>query len=162
MKHNGRNACALIATVSLFPPFFYLLHSFHYQGDNKTIRPFVFKGHGSIAHSAWTHGSKGTLIEFLSRIMHQSVQAAPFPPPPLPLFGRDIAGHLRGMEWTSQRAAGIGDFDLFCRSSKNSGGVDRGIFNRGGLSQESLVPFGHERGVYPCDGSKMSGFYWLK
>ena len=55
--------------------------------------------------------------------------------------GRDIAGHLRGIfrYLTSERAAGIGDFDLFCTSSKNSGGVDRGIFHRGGLGQESLV-----------------------
>ena len=55
------------------------------------------------------------------------------PPPP----GRDIAGHLRGIfrYLTSERAAGIGDFDLFCTSSKNSGGEDRGIFHRGGLSR---------------------------
>ena len=56
------------------------------------------------------------------------------PAPP----GRDIAGHLRGIfrYLTSERAAG--DFDLFCTSSKSSGGVDRGIFHRGGLGQESL------------------------
>ena len=43
--------------------------------------------------------------------------------------GRDIVGHLRGIfrYLTSERAAGIGDFDLFCTSPKNSGGVDRGI-----------------------------------
>ena len=47
------------------------------------------------------------------------------------------SGHLRGIfrYLTSERAAGIGDFDLFCTSSKNSGGVDRGIFHRGGLAQ---------------------------
>ena len=28
------------------------------------------------------------------------------------------------------QATGIGDFDLFCKPSKNSGGVDRGIFHR--------------------------------
>ena len=58
--------------------------------------------------------------------------------------GRDIAGHLRGIfrYLTSERAAGIGDFDLFCTSSKNSGGVDRGIFHRGGLGQDSLVQQG--------------------
>ena len=55
--------------------------------------------------------------------------------------GRDIAGHLRGIfgYLTSERAADIGDFDLFCTSSKKSGGVDRGIFHRGRLGQESLV-----------------------
>ena len=54
---------------------------------------------------------------------------------------RDTAEHLWGIfrYLTSERAAGIGDFDLFCTSSKNSGGVDRGIFHRGGLGQESLV-----------------------
>ena len=39
----------------------------------------------------------------------------------------------------SERAAGIGDFDLFCMSSMNSRGVDQGIFHHGGLGQESLV-----------------------
>ena len=59
------------------------------------------------------------------------------PPPP----SRDITGHLRGIfrYLTSERAAGIGDFDLFCTSSKNSGGVDQGIFHRGGLGRESLI-----------------------
>ena len=51
----------------------------------------------------------------------------------------------------SERAAGIGDINLFCTSSKNSGGVDRGIFHRGGLGQELLVlydgGFGHEKKV---------------
>ena len=58
-------------------------------------------------------------------------------PPP----SRDITGHLRGIfcYLTSERAAGIGDFDLFCTSSKNSGGVDQGIFHRGGLGRESLI-----------------------
>ena len=43
--------------------------------------------------------------------------------PPHPPPGRDIAGHLRGIfrYWTSERTAGIGDFDLFCTSPKNSG-----------------------------------------
>ena len=47
------------------------------------------------------------------------------PPPP----SRDITGHLRGIfrYLTSERAAGMGDFDLFCTSSKNSGGVDQGF-----------------------------------
>ena len=51
--------------------------------------------------------------------------------------GRDIAEHLRGIfrYLTSERTACIEDFDLFCTSSKNSGGVDRGIFHRGGLGQ---------------------------
>ena len=40
---------------------------------------------------------------------------------------------------TSERAAGIGDFDLFCMSSMNSRGVDQGIFHQSGLGQESLV-----------------------
>ena len=55
--------------------------------------------------------------------------------------GRDIAGHLRRifLYLTSERAADIGDFDLFCTSSKNSGGVDRAIFHRGRLGQETLV-----------------------
>ena len=46
-------------------------------------------------------------------------------PPP----SRDITGHLRGIfrYLTSERAAGMGDFDLFCTSSKNSGGVDQGF-----------------------------------
>ena len=39
----------------------------------------------------------------------------------------------------SGRAAGIGDFDLFCMSSMNSRGVDQGIFHHGGLGQELLV-----------------------
>ena len=61
------------------------------------------------------------------------------PPPHHP--SRDITGHLRGIfcYLTSERAAGIGDFDLFCTSSKNSGGVDQGIFHRGGLGRESLI-----------------------
>ena len=61
-------------------------------------------------------------------------------PPPHPP-SRDITGHLRGIfcYLTSERAAGIGDFDLFCTSSKNSGGVDQGIFHRGGLGRESLI-----------------------
>ena len=60
-------------------------------------------------------------------------------PPHTP--GRDIAGHLRGIlsYLTSEMDAGIEDFDLFCASSKNSGGMDQGIFYRGGLNQESLV-----------------------
>ena len=33
----------------------------------------------------------------------------------------------------------IGEFDLFSMSSKNSRGMDRGIFHRGGLGQESLA-----------------------
>ena len=55
--------------------------------------------------------------------------------------GQDIARHSRGIfrYLTSERAADIGDFDLFCTSSKNSGGVDRGIFHRGRLGQETLV-----------------------
>ena len=67
--------------------------------------------------------------------------------------GRGIAGHLRGIfrYLTSERAAGIGDFDLLCTSSKNNGGVDRGIFHQGGLGQESLVrqmaAFGREKKV---------------
>ena len=73
--------------------------------------------------------------------------------PPHPL-GRNIAGHLRGIfrYLTSERAAGIEDFDLFCTSSKNSGGVDRGIFHRGGLGQESLVQ--QDGGFWPWKEGK--------
>ena len=71
-----------------------------------------------------------------SGYVYASVNVTPPPPP-----SRDITGHLRGIfrYLTSERAAGIGDFDLFCTSSKNSGGVDQGIFHRGGLGRESLI-----------------------
>ena len=60
--------------------------------------------------------------------------------PPHPPPDQDIAGHLQGIfRLTSERAAGIGEFDLFSMSSKNSRGMDRGIFHRGGLGQESLA-----------------------
>ena len=53
----------------------------------------------------------------------------------------DIARHLQGMfcYLTSKGAPGIGDFDLFWASSKNSTRVDQGIFHQGGMGQESLV-----------------------
>ena len=43
--------------------------------------------------------------------------------------------HLRGIfrYLTSEKTAGIGDFDDFCALSKYSGEVDRCIFHRGGL-----------------------------
>ena len=72
-----------------------------------------------------------------SGYVYAPVNVTPPPPPP----SRDITGHLQGIfcYLTSERAAGIGDFDLFCTSSKNSGGVDQGIFHRGGLGRESLI-----------------------
>ena len=72
------------------------------------------------------------------RIVENNAPVNVNPPP----AGRDIAGHLRGIfrYLTSEMAADIGDFDLFCTSSKNSGGVDRGIFHRGRLGQESSGP----------------------
>ena len=59
------------------------------------------------------------------------------PRTPRPGYSGAFAGNFRYL--TSERVAGIADFDLFCTSSKNSGGVDRGIFHRGGLGQQSLV-----------------------
>ena len=58
--------------------------------------------------------------------------------PPTP---RDISRHLREIfpYLTSERALGIGDFDALCTPSKNSGGMDHGIFHQGGLVQESLI-----------------------
>ena len=78
------------------------------------------------------------LIFLVSFVLYAPVNVNPRPPSPP---GRDIAGHLRGIfhYLTSERTAGIGDFDLFCTSPKNSGGVDRGIFHRGGRGQESQV-----------------------
>ena len=56
------------------------------------------------------------------------LHASPPPPPPRPRHLRGIFRYL-----TRERASGIGDFDSFCTPSKNSGGVDRGIFHRGAL-----------------------------
>ena len=67
------------------------------------------------------------------------VNVNPHPPPPPP--PRDISRHLREIfpYLTSERALGIGDFDALCTPSKNRGGIDHGIFHRGGLGQESLI-----------------------
>ena len=67
-------------------------------------------------------------------IMHQSMQALALPRQGHSVYARGIFRYL-----TSKKAAGIGNFDLFCTSSKNSGGVDRGIFHLGRLGKESLV-----------------------
>ena len=54
--------------------------------------------------------------------------------PHTPVHIKEIFPYL-----TSERALGIGDFDALCTPSKNSGGIDHGIFHQGGLDQESLI-----------------------